>query len=296
MGIKCSIDGRAKEVSSLLKKILRKDAKSPGKASVAEIYDQVRDKAGARVTVSYRSQVTQVEEMMARGFTVLHVDHKAESLKAHELGYLAVHYQIEADERLLGEENVDLRGLECEVQIHSNAQSLWAATSHELSYKPSQSPSDGVQRMIFRLAALLEVFDDEVQRAHDALLAQPGFEEASLLNDLERHFYRFTGKPFDRELSLVILEYLRPLWEENGTTRFTAALDAFVETQEPKLEEIYDQYRNDDRHLLMSQPESLLIFSELERDKFALEGVWANVLPITLLEPLADAWGTSLGT
>ena len=294
-GLACTIDGRAKEVSSLLKKILKKDAEAPGKASVDQLYDRVRDKAGARVSVFYRDQIPAVEAILERTFNVVEIDNKADSLKAHELGYLAVHYQVEADRALAGDDNVDLVGLECEVQVRSYAQSLWADVSHKLSYKPSQTSSDGVQRMIFRLAAMLELFDEEALRARDKQLAEPGFEEAALLNELERHYYRFTGRPFDREFSLLILDYLRPLWEGNGTTRTAALLEAFVQSEGPKLAEIYEQYRHDARHLLITQPESLLIFAELQRDKFALESLWEDNLPLNLLEPLAAAWGTSIG-
>src|SRR6266508_2606856 len=55
-GIYCVVESRAKEVSSFLKKVLRKDYESP--------YDAIGDKAGVRITVMYPDAVSDAERLV----------------------------------------------------------------------------------------------------------------------------------------------------------------------------------------------------------------------------------------
>src|SRR5437868_6010477 len=61
-GLLCSIDARPKDVASLLKKVLRKSYGSP--------YDEIHDKAGIRVIVTFAGDVPVVEEVIRGRFEV----------------------------------------------------------------------------------------------------------------------------------------------------------------------------------------------------------------------------------
>lgn len=288
-GIRCLVDHRVKTVASLLKKAVRKDREG-SVDSTLPVYGQIRDKAGVRVVVTYYDDVPRVDEMLQRLFPGVEGDNKARELDHAEVGYLGVHYEVTLPAESIGPSEVGLRGLECEIQVHTQAQSAWAKVAHELSYKPSQRPEEAILRMIYRLAALMEIFDDQAQRARSAVHGQQGFPEAAVLDRLEEHFYRFTGRDFDRLLSLEIVKSLMPLIE-NREQAFGPALDAFVERHGTKIEEVFESYADDDRNLLLFQPESLLVFEHLEEDPFRLADVWMRSLPMDLLEPLAAVWG-----
>jgi len=115
-----------------------------------------------------------------------------------------------------------------------------------------------------------------------------------MLAELERHFLRLTARGYDQQLSRQVIDVLRPLFTEGELATYRDRLDAFVASRQEKLQQLYEDYRDDDRNPLMSQPESLLVFERLDSDKFNLVEAWAGRLPNTLLESLAAIWGVSV--
>src|ERR1022692_1657193 len=313
-GLLCDIDARAKEVGSFLKKVLRKDYASP--------WEDIRDKAGVRVITVYESQVSQVEEIVHELFHVSHHEDKRTSLRPETLSYLGVHFEVSLLSSPSQEGSFDLSDLICEIQLHTRAQNLWATVSHELLYKPVHEAPPEVSRAIYRLMALIEFFDGEVERSRQTILSLqgyeeanlldllerhfylfssrrrhtrlslPGYEEANLLELLERHFYMFASGPTDSGLSLRILTVLLPLLGATDIGAYETPFGEFIDANRPKLEEIFTDYRNDDRNPLLSQPECLLIFERLTSDRFQLTTTWGQHLPPNLLGSLSDIWGT----
>src|SRR5258708_38555837 len=283
-GLHCDIDPRAKEVGSFLKKVLRKDYSSP--------WDDIHDKAGVRVITVYESQVGEVEKIILQLFHVSHYEDKRTSLRPDTLSYLGVHFEVSLPDPQSTKNGFDLNGLICEIQVHTRAQNLWATVSHELLYKPVNEAPAEVSRAIYRLMALIELFDGEVERSRQAILRLPGDEEASLLELLERYFYSFASGPTDSELSLRGLAILRPSRSVADIGAYEQRLGGFINANRRKFEEIFTDYRDDDRNPLLSQPESLLIFELLTKDRFQLTTTWGQHLPASLLASLSDIWGT----
>ena len=280
-GLVCDVDGRAKDIASFLKKALRKDYASP--------WDDIHDKAGVRVVTVYESQVDEVEDLVRDLFVVHHHEDKRRSLAPDTLSYLGVHFEVSvppADPAASGEaERL------CEIQVHTRAQNLWATVSHELLYKPAQEPPAEVTRSIYRLMALLELFDGEVARGRRQIRDLPGYEEARMLETLERHFYALAARPTDIELSRHVLGALALTLGAEEVAAYETTLAEFVEANREKLEEIFTDYADDDRNPLLSQPECLLVFERLNADPFRLAQVWDERLPPGLLRSLSDVWG-----
>ena len=279
-GIPCDVHWRAKEVSSFLKKALK------GKHSSR--YDDIKDKAGVRVVAHYPWDVGRIETLVQQVFTVIDCDDKRAALSFQTLDYRGTHYEVKYEEG-----PSEYRDLLCEIQVLTKAESLWADTAHYLSYKPFQPPSDRVQRAIYRLIALVEIFDSEVERAYNALCSDAGYEEARLLHVLEQYYLQFTAKQGDRELSLQILSLLMKVVHANVLEQFESSMQVFVSDNRDKLVELYERYHGDDlANPLIWQPETLLVFFQLEADSFKLKDVWQDEYPMELLVSLADAWGT----
>jgi ppGpp synthetase/RelA/SpoT-type nucleotidyltranferase len=281
-GIICSVEARAKEVDSLLKKALRKGYG----------YESIRDKAGARVVVMYYDALAIVEEIVRGRFDVHGYENKRLGMANYELGYLGIHFEVtlRADDLAQGDE--DYVGQLCEIQLHTRAQNLWANVSHELLYKTSFLPPGEIQRNVYQLVTLVEIFDDYVRGAQHALLSQPRFKEAKMLSQLERWFYLFSARAFDPELSLQVVKALSELYTPEEIDGYGALLETFVTRHEVKLEGIYRRYAEDERAMLfLYQPESLLVFERLEHDPFRLKQRWAGVFPLDLLDDLARVWG-----
>ena len=202
-GVRCDVCWRAKEISSFLKKVL--------KGKYSDPYSEIKDKAGVRVVAHYPWDIKKIERLVQEEFVVCNYEDKRAEASFQTLDYRGTHYEVKYDAGPL-----ESRGLFCEIQILTRAESLWADTAHYLSYKPAQPPSNRVQRAVYRLIALLEIFDSEVERAYKALCSDEGYEEAKLLHILEQQYLQFTAKQGDRELSLELLALLK----ESGPLKF----------------------------------------------------------------------------
>ena len=279
--VSVEVEARVKEVASFVKKALRKGYADP--------WDDIRDKVGVRLVAMYADAVPELERMVRESFAVHHYEDKRASLEPNKLDYLGSHFEASIRD---ADATADVAGLVFEVQVHTQAESLWAGISHELLYKAPDAPPNDISRGLYRLLALVELFDLEVDRARRAIMDQPGFPEALVLSELERQFFSLTAHRADPALSRFVIGVLRPLLSDDELRQYPAQLARFVSEHHDKLVGIYEDYLNDDRNPLMSQPESLLVFERLENDLQRVPGVWVEQLPPGLLRSFSEIWGT----
>lgn len=277
------VDARVKDVASVVKKAIRKQYANP--------WDDIRDKVGVRLVAAYADAVPELEDLVHESFAVQHYEDKRASLEPNRLDYLGSHFEASLRE---DDGAGELADLVFEVQIHTRAESLWAGVSHELLYKSPDVPPSDVSRSLYRLLALVELFDLEVGRARRAIMEQPGYPEAVVLAELERHFFSITAHRADPELSRFVIAALRPLLTAEDLAHYPSTLDRFVAEHEEKLRSIYEDYLTDDRNPLVSQPESLLVFERLEHDRLRLPDVWIEQLPAALLRSFSEIWGSPI--
>ena len=278
-GLRCEVKERAKDVSSFLKKALKGKYDDP--------YSQIKDKAGVRVIALYPWNVKEIENIVQEAFEIQCYEDKRVGIPFQNLDYRGTHFEIKSPTA-----PQPLRNLLCEVQVLTKAESLWADTAHYLSYKPPQPSSVNIDRSIYRLIALLEIFDAEVERAYEELRSGEGFKETQWLITLEEQHFQFTAEQGHRGLSLEILTMLVEAIPSSVLEYFESSITGFVSRNQCKLTEFYERYRDDDRaNPLVFQPEILLIFLLLEIDAFKLKEAWQKVLPLELLVSLADEWG-----
>jgi len=207
--------------------------------------------------------------------------------------YVLVNFEVSVpDEGNPPRSTEDAGELVCEIQVHTQAQNLWATVSHELLYKPVQEAPSEVARGVYRLMAILELLDGKVERGRDQIRRLPGYEEARMLTILEQQFWTLVARPTDVDLSKRIITVLLPLIGSDNASDYKSTPDTFVETHREKLDEIFADYAEDDRNVLLSQPECLLAFERLTVDPFALVDVWQRHLPTDLLTSLSEVWGT----
>jgi ppGpp synthetase/RelA/SpoT-type nucleotidyltranferase len=274
-----SIEGRVKDPSSFVKKLMRKDYAAP--------WADMRDKAGVRVTTVYAADVAVVDGVIADEFEVLRRDDKREQLAPDHFDYLGLHFEIAVP---IGE-GLSAADRVCEVQVRTGAETAWANASHDLLYKAPVEPGPEIKRGLHRLLALVELFDLEVTRTREAIMSHPTYKEGRLLLGLEQAFLGITAHRSDPELSRHVIDALRPVMPSLDWGEYRRLLDPFITSNRTKLERIYADYLADDRNPLISQPESLLVFERIEHDRFRLAEQWAQVLPTGMLAQLADIWG-----
>ena len=286
-GISCDIYARTKEPDSLLKKALRKNYDDP--------YEGIQDKAGVRVVSTYQDSLLQLEDIIKGQFEVCNYENKSIALGYDRLGYPGIHFEVKLRPETEGADS-KLSGMICEIQLLTRAQSLWADISHELAYKPAQEPPDEIKRAINLQCALVELFDNQMTQARKLILDLQGFQEANMLDALDKHFFRFTAEQYDRELSLHIIDRLRPMFSSDDLQVFGNLLDAFVEQKKEVIDTVFKSYADDSRrNPLLFQPESILIFMCMDRDVFRLKELWRQFYPLDLLQGLAETWGLDIG-
>lgn len=275
------IEGRVKTTSSFLKKAMRKSYDSP--------WTDIRDKAGVRVTTTSYDDISVVETVVQEEFEILHYEDKRLTLQANQFDYLASHFEVVAPDA-----NLDPGERICEIQVRTWAESAWAAVAHDLLYRVPTEPAIALRRSLYRLVALVELFDVEVARTKKEIMENSNFPLAQLLAGLEDEFLRLTAKRSDSELSRILVENLYVLLPTGGWIKYQPILKAFITKHDEKLKRIYKDYLNQDRIPLVSQPESLMVFERLENDRFRLTEHWIANLPESLLESMGEIWGTPI--
>ena len=255
----------------------------------------IGDKPGVRVVCAYMDSITTADKIIRDSFIVVGHENKALKLSYDRLGYSGIHFEVKLRPEDMGS-LPELEGKVCEIQLLTEGQHLWANQSHTFLYKPVVDPEDPTKLTIFRLQVLLDLYDSQVAKARAEALALPGFQEAFMLEELEKHFYRFTAEEFDRELSLYILEALKPLFPKAELDGFEALVDEFVALRESDLVHVYKEYSGDAyRSPILFQPEAIAIFMCMEKDRFPLIAAWEKILPMEELLRLAAVWVVDLG-
>lgn len=282
LGVKCQVDSRVKTVASLVRKFIRKGYVS---------YDRISDKLGVRVVVNMLSQVSLVEQALQGPLKLTNKQNKLDELEPDRLGYLSIHY----DTLINPFEGIpeEYWNLPVEVQVRSMCQDIWAQMAHSMIYKPSvDAPPKEVSRRVYALGALLEICDREFESLYQDLMSRPEAWPRVILDALQESFYRLCSEDFDQELSLQVIEHLKPVLDVFfNQERFSS----WAEENDANLRIVYAKYRTtSDRWVFLYQPESLLLFFLMEVDKYALLERWSSRFPFEELEGIANAWGTSL--
>ncbi|MET8647676.1 hypothetical protein [Streptomyces sp. NPDC004675] len=287
--LSCQVSARAKEVSSFIKKAYRK-------REYTDPWNEITDKAGIRIVVPYSGLLDKTLELIDSSCAVIRVEDDREKPGFEErLQYPRLHVQIQARGEGMNPDGVPY---ECEVQIRTEAADVWARMSHSLMYKPASTtdiPSD-VRRSLYRLIALVELYDSEVERGVKALAAHPDFSRNNrLLTEAERIYQTFSSHPYDRQLSEDVVDVLVDAVGDDPT--YADRLVEFAEEHRSRIERAYEQYGPSSeqflehgRYLLASQPESLIIFERLVNARYDLQAIWEGNLEDRLLTDMARIW------
>lgn len=153
-----SITHRVKTWESVLSKIKRYNLE------LTDI-NEINDIAGIRIILLFSREVISMREIIESNFIVLRMEDTSDRLQENQFGYGSVHYELKfPDEWLITPTLKRFSELTVEVQVRTNAQHIWASTSHLLQYKSESSTPIPLRRSINRTAALLEMVDLEFER------------------------------------------------------------------------------------------------------------------------------------
>jgi len=279
------VEGRAKDPDSLIKKIVRK-----GGIEKCE-YEKIRDKAGLRIVVNKRDEISTVVSILEKNFEIEgDIEWKEEGLKDNQFCYCAVHCHLSS--RNFKELQSD--NLECEVQIRTIFQDAWSRISHFLAYKKENSMPTVIRRRVNSLSALAEIADYTVLEIANLIKKQSTDWPITLFWDLHDLHFPYSGKDYDLELSLEVISLLKEVCSKQEIQEFKSIMENFVHNNDANLRSVFCNTLNEGGSFFLSQPEVLMIFYLLEKHKEKLIHKWQEKYSLDYLADLANLWGTSL--
>jgi ppGpp synthetase/RelA/SpoT-type nucleotidyltranferase len=290
VGISAEVHGREKSPAEFVKKAVRKQ----DKGYLDDPWGMITDKAGARAVVDLMSQVDALRDAItADGSLAIIRTEDGREGRPQQLEYRGLHLQV-----VVPPGSDDAEPVECELQIRTRAQDLWSSVvSHRFLYKPPVNMPPEVQRSLYRLVSLVELFDGEVGRAMEIIRGLPGFDVSELLDLAERQFLSLVVHPeFDRGLSMQVLEVLSASIDEGEVPTYTRRLEEFTESRREDLLHVLSQYgpgsgTEESRYALLSQPESIVLLERLSNAPDAVAAAWrAAEFPEELLEATSAIW------
>ena len=273
--LELEIHGRTKTVLSFVKKIHRKRRTGDPYTDPTR---QITDLAGVRCVFLSRSDRDRFVRVVVERWPGATVEFKAPAVD--KLGYRGVHVTVRAD---------SADGSQwCEVQMRTIGEDAWDKLSHALLYKPDLELPENVARNLYLLQALAELIDGEAERGKAAMTGNPRYPAARLLAIAEREFTPRTGQDFDRDLSLDILQPISATISDIDA--YASELHDFSEAHDVRLRQVLAAHADDTFNFILSQPEAVVLFYELERDEYRLRDLWNSHFDPDLLDPVIDAW------
>jgi ppGpp synthetase/RelA/SpoT-type nucleotidyltranferase len=271
------------------------------KACVGRKYDnpldQITDKAGVRVMVIYERDVEAAVAVVKSTFTCLEVERKLDALDYNKNGYLGTHLDVQLTAQQATGTLASMAGRTFEVQVRTMVQSAWAEVSHAQLYKPPADVPAELKRRIFRLVALVELFDSEVEAFREEAQHTEGYREAATVAGFGVRMAQLgnTRSP-NRQLTSELTAAIVPLYGL-APEATTAAVTTFIDHNTPGLRTIIGEAEATaakDLNPLLAQPELPMICERLENDRIRLEQAWPQATPQEWLDDLAEKWGVGV--
>ncbi|HED13138.1 MAG TPA: hypothetical protein ENI62_05705 [Gammaproteobacteria bacterium] len=140
----------------------------------------------------FPEEVAQACSLIDKNFKVEYRKNIGQKLLPNEFGYQSVHFTVRLLPEWLSVPSLrNYSAFQAEIQVRTLSQHNWAVAARLLQYNDESFAPPSVQRSFYRVAALLEVVDLELERVHK-----------------ERKSYkeRITADGFDQPLNVDLLE------------------------------------------------------------------------------------------
>ena len=197
------IESRVKTWDSLRGKLER------GVAGIRD-FREYNDLIGARVVVPLTTDLLLAQRAIRSACRIERTYSTKDRLGADQFGYVASHYVV-----ALSAQDSN-RVFRAEVQLVTEAQHIWAYSSHELQYKSVDATPPELRRSVHRIAALLELVDLEFERlieSRDTYRRSVQLDDDATLLDVDVLDMALPKlwppeHPFDRSINGMVLSAL----------------------------------------------------------------------------------------
>lgn len=165
-GVNATYEHRTKDVDHFREKITRL-----GK-SYNDPLREVTDLCGVRIIVRRVTDVLKVVEIVKNEFDIDDENsvYKADELDVNQFGYTSVHLVATLNKsRHTLTEWKPFSQIKAEIQVRTILQHAWAVISHAFDYKVGADIPREFRRRLFRLSALFELADEELDNLVDGI-------------------------------------------------------------------------------------------------------------------------------
>ena len=128
--------------------------------------DEITDILGVRIIALFENDVDKILSLLEDTFEICEiVDKRKKQLKNRiEFGYNSLHIIAKfTDSRCQLVEYQKYQDMRFEIQLRTVLQHAWAEVEHGLGYKSHYEPPTSIKRKLYRLAATLEILDEEFE-------------------------------------------------------------------------------------------------------------------------------------
>lgn len=288
LGISAQVSVRAKEVYSLVKKLIAKRHLN---------YASVTDKVGARIVVRYRSELPRVQKLVCERFRVDKIEDTSGRLSIDKVGYQGLHIDGLAffPDGEFGKK-FPLDTFFAELQVRTLSQHLWSEISHDSFYKNDDTlqkvPAD-LRRRVHLMAGQVEVADREFERMNSE---DPQIPAVQIFKSLEPPYYMLTAEKPNIEVSMEVIDALLPLYREQDVQHVSSHILERAKASEEMFRHVYSAPENlsTEAAAFLFQPEALMIYDCLLIDRDETVRQWNQKFPTEELERVAVLFGISL--
>lgn len=153
------ISFRVKKLDSIIKKVNAKIFEP--RESISEVQDII----GIRIVFLYKNDIPSVKRIIENHFPDSIIKDKSHHTRNNTFGYSTTHYICTPPVSWQEVNHLkQFRNLKVEIQLRTLSEHIWAECSHSLNYKSNVNIPKVIERPLIRLAAVLEIIDDELVR------------------------------------------------------------------------------------------------------------------------------------
>ncbi|WP_448788810.1 hypothetical protein [Bacteroides graminisolvens] len=281
------ISFRTKELLSIIKKIKKKQL------SKEYSYENLNDKLGVRIICSFESELNIVDHFLKEFFNIVKVEYKKDELIFDKLDYQSNHYDVTIKSELNPFASIkDYKDFVFEIQVRTLNQHAWSNAAHGLSYKQDKELPDEIKRRIYRLLALYELADQEIEFVNSYLKNQNTDLSYSILQKLEGKIYKYAKVDYDKEYSIDVLRIFSSIFQNDKMHQINENIDTFVSNYHEKIKRIFDENRFRFYEIsFLTQPEIFVSWYALENFEYTLTDSWDNYFDSEDLEQIRTLWG-----
>lgn len=264
MFLKISPIPRIKDMNSILSKAFYR-----GK-NYSDPYTEITDKVGVRYVVLLQENIKIISDIIENSdLWIFSKDRDFEDERLKEpliFDYQSVHYVVSSS-KLINENRIEIpKDTPCEIQIRTLLQHAYSELTHDIIYKPKNTTTPIVKRMVAKSMALIETTNDLFSKVQFTLDSSSEVLMSYLVK-LNNLYETITIPDTEEKLNIFILDSLQEIISDIEFSK----IEKYIEDR-PDIKSIITRKYND--LLIYRQPVIVLLYYLIQKQRYKLNQSW----------------------